>query len=65
MLFGAFFSNLDPLLLAVCDDDLCVLLCACVCVTDSSACDSSVCVDVFVVFLSLGFFFFWVEFCFF
>ncbi len=32
MSFGAFFSDLDPLLLAVCDDDLCVLLCVALCV---------------------------------
>ncbi len=66
MLFGAFFSDLDPLLLAVCDDDLCVLLCVAVCVTDSSVCDSSLCgcfrgLSFFGFFLLLGrilFFFF-------
>jgi hypothetical protein len=51
--FGAFFSHLDPLLLAVCDDDFCVLLCVAVCVTDSSVCGCF-----------RGFFFFWVEFLF-
>lgn len=68
MLFGAFFSDLDPLLLAVCDDDLCVLLCVDVCVTDSSVCDSSLCgcfrgLSLFGFFLLLGriFFFFFFE----
>ncbi len=54
-----FFSDLDPLSLAVCDDDLFVLLCVAVCVTDSSACDSSVCAcfrgfSFFGFFLLLG-----------
>jgi hypothetical protein len=40
---------------------LCVVVCCSLCVTDVIV----VCVGVFVVFLSLGFFFFWVEFCFF
>jgi hypothetical protein len=39
----------------VCDDDLCVLLCAAVCVTDSSACDSSAC-GCFRSFSFFGFF---------